>query len=1511
MGVGWGYGANMLTKYLAEVGERTPLTAATCINNPFDLEEATRCSPYHIALDQKLTGGLIDILRSNKELFQGRAKGFHVEKALMAKSVRDFEKAISMVSYGFEKIEEFYSKSSTRDVVGNVNIPVLFIQNDDGTVPLFSTPRSLIAENPFTSLLLCSCMPSGIIENGRAALSWCHNLTIEWLSAVELGLLKGRHPLLKDVDVTFNPTKSLTLVGCRTSKKGIKLEKFLDLTASDANGYTIDPMKERIDDSYTSAQSRSRRDSYRNLEFKEGLQEVENGAFQQTSSVDVELAKEEVADSVDTESGQVLQTAKVVMNMLDVTVPGILEEEEKNKVLSAVGQGETLMKALQDAVPEDVRGKLTGAVTGILHAQNTNLKLDGLLGKVPAVSSAIKSKFQEKSRGASNDEATLNDPQSLDEMKIPDDLADVSGNNQPGSDKSTAGLEPEHHSSENLHNSSDLGQPQTVNIQQGDPYGSVKGTNEPGNNHESNELVKEKAASYSNSVEKGLETSTKQSVTSRTENAAGTEEAVVDEYKVDEDGGMPQLEMIRETNTQKNEEKMPNSSTDQSKMASGNMVEEASSPAVFSSDSQPMGNDSSDTQKRDNKAVQPVSDQNKPIASDSNSPTFNVAQALDALTGMDDSTQVAVNSVFGVIEDIISQLEEEKDDENKIQDRDEVEGETVDSRSKKENASGDSLLKMNGKNDLTMQPGISQDSAVYKHKANGVNPQNVANTGRVEEKLTGNSVLYGENGADGSQESTSSNYTYKKGIKKNQLVGFKFLADYADKHVNSIPLYITANPYGDYLQNEYFRRYLLSKMPNGKPLDLDTTTALLLDYFPEEGQWKLLEQPGNIGESIDDVTAYKDQIHSPVKVNDTDNYIEPSYVLLDAEKQQETVGEYSVVDNFDENVENGDYRLEEVMQFVKILIVDALRFEIDRKFSTDDMKEMESTLTSDLEQVANAVSLAIGQEGTLCLQGKDFSIVSASEKMGTLQGECIVRAISSAVLSTSYLRSVLPVGVVIGSSLAALRKYFNVGTRYDNDLTLNAQTKISREENLDKSSIKEADQQLTTGMDQTISVNITRGRVGEEAELKNTNNDTVMVGAVTAALGASALLVQQQSPFYGKETEESSLKSLNKKVDDVKAVEKADEAVSEKIQNNVVASLAEKAMSVAGPVVPTNEDGEVDQERLVAMLADLGQRGGLLRLVGKVALLWGGLRGATSLTDRLISFLRMAERPLYQRIIGFVGMVLVLWSPIIVPLLPTLVQSWTTNNPSRFASLVSIIGLYMAVMILVMLWGRRIRGYEDPLEEYGLDLMKPHKIKNFFMGLIGGVTLVLSIQSINALLGCVSFSWPSSLPTSSSDAMVCLKVYGQVIILTGRGIVTATGLVLVEELLFRSWLPDEIATDLGYHQGIIISGLAFSLLQRSLLAIPGLWLLSLALAGLRQRSEGSLSFPIGLHAGITASSFILRTSGFLTYKPNYPLWVTGTHSFQPFSGVVGLAFSSLLAIILYPRESLPKNERIE
>lgn len=63
-----------------------------------------------------------------QEFFQGRAKGFDVQKALSATSVRDFDVGISMVSYGFDSVEAFYAKNSSRQLVGGVKIPVLFIQ---------------------------------------------------------------------------------------------------------------------------------------------------------------------------------------------------------------------------------------------------------------------------------------------------------------------------------------------------------------------------------------------------------------------------------------------------------------------------------------------------------------------------------------------------------------------------------------------------------------------------------------------------------------------------------------------------------------------------------------------------------------------------------------------------------------------------------------------------------------------------------------------------------------------------------------------------------------------------------------------------------------------------------------------------------------------------------------------------------------------------------------------------------------------------------------------------------------------------------------------------------------------------------------------------------------------------------------------------------------------------------------------------------------------------------------
>ncbi|KAK7347913.1 hypothetical protein VNO80_22455 [Phaseolus coccineus] len=1524
MGVGWGYGANMLTKYLAEVGENTPLTAATCIDNPFDLDEATRSSPYHIVTDQNFTSGLIDILQTNKALFQGKTKGFDVEKALSAKSVRDFEEAISMVSYGFEAIEDFYSKSSTRNMIRDVKIPVLFIQSGNGMVPVFSVPRNLIAENPFTSLLLCSCLPPSVTDTDMSALSWCQLLTIEWLTAVELGLLKGRHPLLTDIDLTINPSKGLVVVEEIRSNDDAKLSKLLSLTRSDAfNGYSIGPSNDLFEENKnnTGLQFRSQQGLQRNFEQDMSLK-VKDDPSQQTSSSDADLIEEEDVFSVD--NVQVLQTAQVVINMLDVTMPGTLTEERKKKVLTAVDQGQTLMKALHDAVPEDVRGKLTDAVTGILHAKGSNLKVDRILKVSQSPEPLPGQKNQEKSR-----EVMVEDQPCVNQMKktSPIDGSD----NAPGSIHELAeGTETEVIPIETP-NSPNLAQSQALNDEVGSSSSTRKETESNGNN-DTNEELKGKAVSNVDCSKNEFETGSKPYNPSHPDAAGGFESASVGEQK-SQDSGVTQIDPKEENNTLKDEQKNQDFSINHSKNTSTDTKEEPFSPSTseenntlkdeqknqdisinhskntstdakeepispsMSSAHPTMEKKGNDNEQKDNKNTQHVESLTNSNNLVSSAPAFSVSQALDALAGMDDSTQVAVNSVFGVIENMISHLEKSSENEE-VQDGKDVEHK-IEEKKKTNSQRKDSNTSTDPSVDDHHNEMYSNDGSCYTEEQP---PQSFS---EISEK----SVF------DSHSCNSNSHLVQKESNTNTQLIDKRFLIDKWDGHgqVDRMPEFIAADSYGGSPYNENLCKYLVSKTPV-KPLDLNTTTELLLDYFPKEGHWKLFEQQQNVDIASSNTETAEEagpkmKAPSSSKSSNAEQYIEPPYVILDSEKQQEPVKEFFTTDTENRMTYTSDDRSDEFIQFVKKRVLHSLKMEVGRKLNAAEVIEMKSDLAEDLEHVANAISQAAlhSKVQQLHTESQGLNVGSAIKKVGTLEGEHIVSVISSYVQQTNCLRKVVPLGVIVGSILASLRKDFDVTTVYDDPKrsSIHDDEEKPSKKNHGIGGATEIDQVLEekkTSLDHPIQTETV------ESALKDTGKNTVMVGAVTAALGASALLVQQKDFKQENVTAESSATYLEMENPNQKEPDRLQEEVFEKNQNNIVTSLAEKAMSVAGPVVPTKEDGEVDQERLVAMLADLGQRGGLLRLVGKIALLWGGIRGAMSLTDRLISFLRVAERPLFQRIFGFAGMILVLWSPVAIPLLPTIVQSWTTKTPSKIAEFACIVGLYTATVILVMLWGKRIRGYENAFEQYGLNLTSPQKLLEFLKGLVGGAIFIFSIHAVNAFLGFASFSWPH-IPTSL-DAITWLKVYGHMGLLVVQGTVMATAIALVEELLFRSWLPQEIAVDLGYHQGIIISGMAFSFLQRSLQAIPGLWLLALSLSGARQRNGGSLFIPIGLRTGMMASTYMLQKGGFLTYHNtgNLPFWIIGSHPFQALSGLVGLLFSLSLAILLYPRQTLQRKE---
>ncbi|OAY76761.1 Embryogenesis-associated protein EMB8 [Ananas comosus] len=1342
MAVGWGYGANMLTKYLAEVGEATPLTAAVCIDNPFDLEEATRSFPHHIALDQKLTSGLIDILRANKEFFQGRAKGFDVQKALSATSVRDFDVGISMVSYGFDSVEAFYAKNSSRQLVGGVKIP-----SDDGTVPLFSVPRSLIAENPFTSLLLCSCLPSTNIRIERSAVLWCQHLAIEWLSAVELALLKGRHPLLKDVDITINPSKGLAFVDGGASDKKTSSENkvrgsndsatflashnipnrnsLLKLTQSNpVNGFLVDPL--------FNGDSRA--------ENKENSRTKQATELDRANRVgDMEQKQDSLVDS---DESQVLQTAVVVMNMLDYTMPGTLNDEQKRKVLTAMEQGETLMKALEGAVPEDVRGKLTTAVTNILQTQRANLNLDSLT-KIgwTNVASEVKTRIQDKIKGFSTSSSGSSEATSSDHSKSAAGSEEVTQNDV-------------NLFSDNINTHENIGSSQAKASQ---PESQMESEKIQPNKFEKPSSMTRDDDSEQHRVDQGHEIAGK---------------------------SLDYQEVVNDANgsTIKDEVKRADSIPEQNTQAQSSISGEVFSSSESTSEHQVIQKEVNGTQLNEEKPAQNMVDQSvqnskvepAPQHPSSKPPSISITQALDALTGFDDSTQMAVNSVFGVIENMIDQLEKrnelENADTNKAEDQ-----ETLDT------ADGKPFLNNNVPDKIEeRQNGVSAESNIIHSSSQ---PKNNTNNRHSQEN---NSV-------------------------SNYLEGY--VLNNVEPEQN-----VLLNPYWSMQCAAYLHRYLSKQLPM-KSSELDTATDLFLD--PEEGKWKMADQAKNINDDISDSRKY----HSVSEESQTsnslprlvgmDNVIEPSYIILETDLSKSNNQSAQEFDTLSGQFAQDD-AIKELIFLIKGKLLEALKVEVGRRLGISVIEELQSSLANEMERLATVVS-----EEVVC--NSELNLISISKidepaklKYGSIEGEFMIRTISSAVKEASHLRKVLPVGVIVGTVLASLRNYFHVGVQQDDDRNKaisehgQMQEKIHALENgigneghFDEKVRHDEIEKSTSG-------------VGKSLETNRSGNKGIMVGAVTAALGASALLAHHQS----EEDKEAMESSSVPKGSILEEHLKLGETVQEKSQNNIMSSLAEKAMSVAGPVVPTKSDGEVDHERLVAVLAELGQKGGILRLVGKIALLWGGIRGAMSLTDRLILFLHIAERPLLQRVLGFACMVLVLWSPVVIPLMPTLVQSWTTNSSTGIAGYACIVGLYVSVMILTMLWGKRIRGYDDPLEQYGLELTSAARVYDFLKGLVGGVMVVLCIHSINGLLGYACLSWPSSLPSLSAGAIILLRTYTNTIMLVVRGLVTATGIALVEELLFRSWLPEEIAVDIGYYQAVVLSGIAFSLIHSKSPPLP-------------------------------------------------------------------------------------------
>ncbi|KAK9093842.1 hypothetical protein Scep_025311 [Stephania cephalantha] len=191
--VGWSLGGNILVRYLGEESQNCPLSGAVSLCNPFNLvmaDEDIRKGLNNI-YDRAIANSLSKIFLKSRLLFEGIGGEYNIDLADNGKTIRDYDDAITRVTFGFKSVDEYYSKSCSSDSIKHVRIPLLCIQaENDPVAPSRAIPREDIKANPNCLLIVT---PNGghlgwVAGDGAPfGAPWTDRVAMEFLNHVEKG----------------------------------------------------------------------------------------------------------------------------------------------------------------------------------------------------------------------------------------------------------------------------------------------------------------------------------------------------------------------------------------------------------------------------------------------------------------------------------------------------------------------------------------------------------------------------------------------------------------------------------------------------------------------------------------------------------------------------------------------------------------------------------------------------------------------------------------------------------------------------------------------------------------------------------------------------------------------------------------------------------------------------------------------------------------------------------------------------------------------------------------------------------------------------------------------------------------------------------------------------------------------------------------------------------------------------------------------------------------------------
>ncbi|PSO57813.1 MAG: CPBP family intramembrane metalloprotease [Cyanobacteria bacterium QH_8_48_120] len=267
--------------------------------------------------------------------------------------------------------------------------------------------------------------------------------------------------------------------------------------------------------------------------------------------------------------------------------------------------------------------------------------------------------------------------------------------------------------------------------------------------------------------------------------------------------------------------------------------------------------------------------------------------------------------------------------------------------------------------------------------------------------------------------------------------------------------------------------------------------------------------------------------------------------------------------------------------------------------------------------------------------------------------------------------------------------------------------------------------------------------------------------------------------------------------------------------------------------------------------------------------------------DYKFNYRHVALYPAPVRLGIFILTLGLIWLPVAAPIYLIL-----SSNPNLVTILT--MGLLLAAFLLLLrFWSRRVYQQAHLLKRYGLEANWRNG-RDLFNGLSVGLSFVLALFALEGILGWLEFQ-----PPTSSLLRVVVE-----------GLVSALGVGLAEELLFRGWLLDELQHDYAPETALWANAIIFALLHflkplaevvRTFPELPGLILLGLTLVWARHSRQGRLAMAVGLHAGLVWGYYIVNVGQLVQYGEHISPWLTGVDG-NPLAGVMGLVFLGVLAL---------------